>query len=54
MRQTHVHGLVDGSVNGLYGDTGKKWPTTAVDGTGRAPWETGQNNVHVTNAYTDP
>ena len=51
---THVHGPLHGPVNGLYVDTGKKWPTPVVDGTGRAPWKTGQNHVRGTHTYTDP
>ena len=42
------------TVNGQYVDTGKKWPTPVVDGTGRAPWKTGQNHVRGTHTYTDP
>src|ERR671921_818985 len=33
---------------------GKKQPTPVVDGTGRAPWKTGQNHVRGTHTYTDP
>src|SRR3954469_23839813 len=33
---------------------GKKRPTPVVDGTGRAPWKTGQNHVRGTHTYTDP
>src|SRR5213078_1692704 len=40
--------------NVRYGDTGKKCPTPVVDGTGRAPWKTGQNHRRGTDAYTDP
>ena len=50
-RQNHVrgtrrvHGPLHGAVNGLYVDTGKKCPTAVVDGSGRAPWKTGQNRT---------
>src|SRR3954467_3547546 len=33
---------------------GKKRPTPVVDGTGRAPWKTGQNHVRGTHTCTDP
>jgi len=49
-RHTHVHG----PVNGRYVDTGKKWATPVVDGTGRTPWKTGQKHVRRTHTYTDP
>ena len=32
-------------MNGLYVDTGKKCPTTVMDSSGCAPWQTGQNHV---------
>src|SRR3990170_4834259 len=52
-RHTHVHRPLHGPVNGLYGYTGKKWPTPVLDGTGRAPWKTGQNHVRDRYSYTD-
>src|SRR3954465_4842331 len=33
---------------------GKKWPTPVVDGTGRAPWKTGQNPERGPTTSTDP
>src|SRR6266536_3602505 len=51
-RTGHPH--VHGPVIGLYGKTGKKWPTPVVPGTGRAPRKTGQNRVRGTHTYTDP
>src|SRR6266536_1789921 len=50
-RTGHAH--VHGPVIGLYGKTGKKWPTPVVPGTGRAPRKTGQNNVRRTHTYMD-
>ena len=51
---THVHGPLHGPVNGLYVDTGKKWPTAVVDGSGRAPWKSGQNHVQRTRHVHGP
>ena len=48
------HRRVHGPRTGGTGTREKKCPTPVVDGTGRAPWKTGQNHGRGTDAYTDP
>jgi hypothetical protein len=53
-RHRRAHGPVHGPRPGGTGTREKKCPTPVVDGTGRAPWKTGQNHRRGTDAYTDP